>query len=84
LISAVQDVVRAGNTLKQAIAAAGVPPADQEYFQTLLQTELARLEAFNCARYRLTIIGKSGSPRGGPRSVATAASLLLARRIRDS
>lgn len=33
----------------------GVPPADQEYFQTLLQTELAQLEAFNCARYRLTI-----------------------------
>ena len=55
LISAVQDVVRAGNSLSQAIAAAGVPPADQEYFQTLLQTELAQLEAFNCARYRLAI-----------------------------
>ena len=55
LINAVQDVVRAGNTLSHAIAAAGVPPADQEYFQTLLQTELVQLEAFNCARYRLII-----------------------------
>jgi len=55
LISAVQDVVRAGHTLAHAVAAAGIPPADQEYFQTLLETELAQLEAFNCARYRLTI-----------------------------
>ena len=55
LISAVQDVVRAGKTFAHAITAAGVPPADQEYFQTLLQTELAQLEVFNCARYRLTI-----------------------------
>jgi hypothetical protein len=55
LISAVQDVVRAGHTLSEAIAAAGIPPADQLYFQTLLETELAQLEAFNCARYRLTI-----------------------------
>jgi fido (protein-threonine AMPylation protein) len=55
LISAVQDVVRAGHTLTHAIATAGVPPADQEYFQTLLETELAELEAFNCARYRLPI-----------------------------
>jgi hypothetical protein len=55
LISAVQDVVRAGNTPPHAIAAAGIPPADQEYFQALLQTELAQLEVFNCARYRLTI-----------------------------
>lgn len=55
LISAVQDVVRAGNTFSNAIAAAGIPPADQEHFKTLLQTELAQLEVFNCARYRLTI-----------------------------
>jgi Fic family protein len=55
LISAVQDVVRAGNTLAHAIATAGIPPVDQEYFQTQLQTELAQLEIFNCARYRLTI-----------------------------
>jgi Fic family protein len=54
LISAVQDVVRAGHTLSEAMAV-GVPRADQEYFQTLLGTELAQLEAFNCARYRLTI-----------------------------
>jgi hypothetical protein len=51
----VQDVVRAGHTLSEAIAAPGIPPADQLYFQTLLETELAQLEAFNCARYRLTI-----------------------------
>jgi fido (protein-threonine AMPylation protein) len=55
LIAAVQDVVQAGHTLAHAIAAAGVAPADQEYFQRLLETELAQLEAFNCARYRLTI-----------------------------
>jgi Fic family protein len=55
LIGAVQDVVRAGHTLAHAMAAAGVPSADQEYFQTLLETELAQLEAFNCARYRLAI-----------------------------
>jgi hypothetical protein len=55
LISAMQDVVRAGQTLAHAIAAAGIPPADQEYFQVLLETELAQLEAFNCARYRLAI-----------------------------
>jgi hypothetical protein len=55
LIGAVQDVVRTGHTLGQAIAAAGIPPADQEYFQVLLKTELTQLEAFNCARYRLTI-----------------------------
>jgi hypothetical protein len=35
--------------------AAGIPLADQEYFQVLLEAELAQLEAFNCARYRLTI-----------------------------
>jgi len=51
----VQDVVRAGHTLAHAVAAAGIPPADQEYFQTLLETELVQLEVFNCARYRLTI-----------------------------
>jgi hypothetical protein len=55
LISAVQDVVREGHMLTHAIATAGIPPADQEYFKTLLETELAQLEAFNCARYRLTI-----------------------------
>jgi len=55
LTNAVQDVVRTGHTLTHAIATAGVPPADQEYFQTLLEKELAQLEAFNCARHRLTI-----------------------------
>jgi Fic family protein len=55
LIGAVQAVVRAGHTLSEAISAAGVPPADREYFQSLLQTELEQLEVFNCARYRLTI-----------------------------
>jgi hypothetical protein len=55
LIGAVQDVVRAGHTLIHAMATAGVPPVDQEYFQALLETELAQLEAFNCARYRLAI-----------------------------
>jgi hypothetical protein len=55
LISAVQDVVRAGKTLDEAIATAAVPHADQESFRTLLQTELAQLEPYNCARYRLSI-----------------------------
>jgi Fic family protein len=55
LIGAMQDVVGAGNTIAHAIAAAGVAQANAEYFQTLLRMELAQLEAFNCARYRLTI-----------------------------
>lgn len=55
LTSAIQSVVSAGNTFSEAIAAAGIPPADQRYFEMLLRTELAQLEIFNCARYRLTI-----------------------------
>jgi len=39
----------------QLAGVAYAPPADQEYFQLLLETELAQLEAFNCARYRITI-----------------------------
>lgn len=55
LIGAVQDVVRAGHTLGEAVAAVGVPASDQEYFRALLSAELTQLEIFNCARYRLTI-----------------------------
>ncbi len=68
LISAVQEVVRAGHALAHAIAAAGVAPADQDYFQILLETELAQLEAYNCARFRLAI-GKTEQwiAKGRPR-----------------
>jgi Fic family protein len=55
LINAIQDVVRTGRTLQEAIAAAAVPPADQAPFRALLQTELEQLEVYNCARYRLNI-----------------------------
>jgi Fic/DOC family protein len=55
LINAIQDVVRTGRTLQEAIAAAAVPPADQAQFRALLQTELEQLEVYNCARYRLNI-----------------------------
>lgn len=55
LISAMQDVVRGGNTLDEAVKAAWVPQADQGFFRMLLRTEVAQLEPYNCARYRLSI-----------------------------
>lgn len=52
---AVREVVAQGAGLQDAIAALALPELDLTAFQTLLRQELARLEAFNCARYRLSI-----------------------------
>jgi Fic family protein len=52
---AVREVVAQGAGLQDAIAALALPELDLMPFQTLLRQELARLEAFNCARYRLSI-----------------------------
>ena len=52
---AVREVVTQGAGLQQAIAALALPELDLKPFQTLLRQELARLEPFNCARYRVSI-----------------------------
>lgn len=52
---AVREVVAQGAGLQEAIAALALPELDLTPFQTLLRQELVRLEAFNCARYRLSI-----------------------------
>lgn len=52
---AVREVVTQGAGLQEAIAALALPELDLTPFQTLVRQELARLEPFNCARYRLSI-----------------------------
>lgn len=52
---AVREVVAQGAGLQDAIAALALPELDRTAFQTLVRQELARLEPFNCARYRLSI-----------------------------
>ncbi len=52
---AVREVVAQGVSMQEAIAALALPELDLTPFQTLLRQELARLEAFNCARYRMSI-----------------------------
>ncbi|MFM0594214.1 MULTISPECIES: Fic family protein [Paraburkholderia] len=50
---AIRQIVFFGSTLAQAIEAAGIPPVDVAVFNAMLNTELAHLEAYNCARYRM-------------------------------
>ncbi|WP_176060688.1 Fic family protein [Paraburkholderia sp. BCC1876] len=50
---AIRQIVFFGSTLAQAIEAAGIPQIDSAAFNAMLNTELAHLEAYNCARYRM-------------------------------
>lgn len=52
---AILEVVAQDATLAQAVAALDLPTTDQAPFEALLRKELQGLEAFNCARYRLSI-----------------------------
>lgn len=52
---AIRQVVAHHTPAQAAITALALPPEDQAAFEVLLRQELARLEPFNCARYRLPI-----------------------------
>ena len=55
LNEAVGMVVRDRKDMDEALAILGLPEEDALKFQHLLVRELAALEIFNCARYRLGI-----------------------------
>lgn len=52
---AIQETVQRGSTLNDALATLTIPEADRLAFAELLRAELANLEPYNCARYRLSI-----------------------------
>jgi Fic family protein len=52
---AVREIVARGATLAQAVSGLAIPATDEDAFEELLRLELANLEPYNCARYRLTI-----------------------------
>jgi Fic family protein len=52
---AMQEIVQRGSTLNDALATLAIPEADRLAFAELLRAELASLEPYNCARYRLSI-----------------------------
>jgi fido (protein-threonine AMPylation protein) len=52
---AIRKVVDEGETLTQALAVLSLPEADQAPFLAILRREFQGLEAFNCARYRLSL-----------------------------
>ena len=52
---AMQEIVQRGSTLNDLLATLAIPEADRLAFAELLRTELANLEPYNCARYRLSI-----------------------------
>lgn len=71
LNSAIRDIVVARHNIEEVIASAGIEPADQAQFRTLLLNELRVLQVHNCARYRLTLRQvdhwiKAGRPVAGP------------------
>lgn len=55
LNDAIALVVRERKTLDAVIAELGLGTQADSDFRTLLDEELAALEVFNCARYRLTM-----------------------------
>ena len=55
LSEGVQRVVRDAQPLATAVAQMGIPEKEKSAFETMLRKELEYLQAFNCARYRLTI-----------------------------
>jgi hypothetical protein len=52
---AIRQIVAAGVPLAAAIDSSAIPDTDRAAFIELLRIELASLEPYNCARYRLTI-----------------------------
>ncbi len=52
---AVRQIVSTGATFAEAVRDFAIPEADRSAFEKLLQLELANLESYNCARYRLTL-----------------------------
>ena len=48
-------IVRDGETAEQATGALALSPEQVALFRPLLDTELQRLDVYNCARYRLTM-----------------------------
>jgi hypothetical protein len=53
--NAIVQIVAHGASLSQAVAHLHLPGEDLEAFQRLLREELAALEPYNCARYRLPL-----------------------------
>jgi len=52
---AIRQIVATGSTLSAAVDTLAIPNADRPAFIELLRLELANLEPYNCARYRLPI-----------------------------
>jgi hypothetical protein len=52
---AIRQIVVTGSTLPAAVEGLAIPNVDRPAFIELLRVELANLEPYNCARYRLTI-----------------------------
>jgi Fic family protein len=52
---AIRQIVVTGSTVPATIEGLKIPGADRPGFTELLRVELANLEPYNCARYRLTI-----------------------------
>lgn len=52
---AVRQIVADGTPFAKAVVALGMPEADAASFQQLVREELAHLEPYNCARFRLPI-----------------------------
>jgi hypothetical protein len=53
--NAIRQIVATGSTLPAAVDTLAIPNADRPAFIELLRLELANLESYNCARYRLPI-----------------------------
>lgn len=51
---AVRQIVGEGLSLARAVESLGLPAEDRPAFEAMVQAELAGLESYNCARYRLT------------------------------
>jgi Fic family protein len=52
---AIRQIVATGSALSAAVDTLAIPSADRAAFIALLRSELANLQPYNCARYRLTI-----------------------------
>ncbi len=52
---AVRQVVEGGQTVDAAVAALAIDDADRRDFAAVLRDDLAHLEPFNCARFRLSM-----------------------------
>jgi hypothetical protein len=52
---AIRQIVATGSTLSAGVDTLAIPNADRPAFIELLRLELANLEPYNCARYRLPI-----------------------------